>query len=215
MKANAKRQRKTASMEKILETAAAEFAEKGFAGARIDEIAELAGINKAMLYYHVGDKQELHSEVVLSVMRPALELLQGIVARPLPPEEKLRMLVRALARYASDHALMPRIMLHEIAAGGVHLPDEVIRCIAGVFGTVKQVLDDGVQAGVFRVADPLAAHFGIIASTMLYIAAEPIRQRAGAVLGFPLMAQQPVAENADHIVEMILHGVIIGKEGRQ
>ena len=50
---------------------------------------------------------------------------------------------------------------------------------------------------------------------MLYIAAEPIRQRAGAVLGFPLMAQQPVAENADHIVEMILHGVIIGKEGRQ
>ncbi|HVR42592.1 MAG TPA: helix-turn-helix domain-containing protein, partial [Thermoanaerobaculia bacterium] len=41
----------------ILDVAAAVFAEQGFAGARIDEIARRAGVNKAMLYYRVGNKE--------------------------------------------------------------------------------------------------------------------------------------------------------------
>ncbi len=207
-----RRQRKTAAPDTIIAVAAQEFAEKGFAGARIEEIALRAGINKAMLYYHIGDKQELHSAVVLAVVRPAMELVQGVAAQPQPPEEKLRAVVAALARYAAAHPIMPRIMLHEIAAGGVHLPDEVIRCIAGIFGAVKQVLDEGTQAGVFRAADPLSTHFSIVAATMLYVATEPIRQRVGTVLGYPALAQRPVADNAGHIVGLILHGISVAKE---
>ncbi|MCD6588326.1 MAG: helix-turn-helix transcriptional regulator, partial [Candidatus Fermentibacteraceae bacterium] len=47
----------------ILDAAAEEFAEKGFSGARVDEIARRAGINKAMLYYRIGDKEELYRRV--------------------------------------------------------------------------------------------------------------------------------------------------------
>ncbi len=208
----AARQRKIVKVESILEAASIEFAEKGFAGARIDEIAERSGINKAMIYYHVGDKEELHAAVVLSVLRPTLDRVREIASRPLSPPEKLRAIVGELAAHAVEHPVMPRVMMHEIAAGGAHLPDEVIRCIGGIFGSVKSVLEEGVRSGVFRGVDPLAAHFSIIASTMLYVAAAPIRVRVGRALGFPAMAERPAPETAHHLVELILHGVSREKE---
>ena len=49
----------------ILDAAAKVFAEKGYDGARVDEIAAEAGMNKAMLYYRIGDKEELYRRVVI------------------------------------------------------------------------------------------------------------------------------------------------------
>src|SRR5690349_5666083 len=48
----------------LLEAATAEFAEYGFAGARIDRIAERAGANKRLLYVYFGDKNQLFDAVV-------------------------------------------------------------------------------------------------------------------------------------------------------
>ncbi len=50
--------------EKILAAALAEFSAKGFAGARVDAIARRARVNKRMLYYCFGAKQELYREIV-------------------------------------------------------------------------------------------------------------------------------------------------------
>ena len=48
------------SPDRILAAAAAEFAERGFGGARVDRIARRARVNKAMLYYHFRSKRELY-----------------------------------------------------------------------------------------------------------------------------------------------------------
>ena len=53
-----------ASRERILKAATAEFAEKGFGDARVDEIARRAGINKRMLYHYFGNKDELFQAVL-------------------------------------------------------------------------------------------------------------------------------------------------------
>ena len=44
---------------KILSAALDEFASKGFAGTRMDQIAHVAGVNKAMIYYHFASKEDL------------------------------------------------------------------------------------------------------------------------------------------------------------
>ena len=51
--------RAAATRQRILDAALAEFAEKGLAGSRVDEIAARAGANKRMLYAHFGSKEEL------------------------------------------------------------------------------------------------------------------------------------------------------------
>lgn len=50
--------------QRILDAATAEFANHGFGGARIDRIAKVAGANKRMIYYHVGNKEDLYLKVL-------------------------------------------------------------------------------------------------------------------------------------------------------
>jgi AcrR family transcriptional regulator len=54
------------SQQLILAAAEAEFADKGLAGARVDEIAEESGVNKQMIYYYYGSKEDLY----LAVLEP-------------------------------------------------------------------------------------------------------------------------------------------------
>lgn len=55
--------------QKILRAAREEFSEYGFHGARVDRIAELAGINKRMLYAYFGNKEDLYKKILLDVYR--------------------------------------------------------------------------------------------------------------------------------------------------
>ena len=50
--------------DKILDTARDEFAQSGLDGARVDRIAERAGVNKAMIYYHFKSKEDLYQVVI-------------------------------------------------------------------------------------------------------------------------------------------------------
>ena len=80
----------------ILRAAALEFAERGFAGARVDEIARRAGVNKAMLYYHVGDKAKLYEKVILDAVSVRGGLLKEALAREATPEGKILAMARAV-----------------------------------------------------------------------------------------------------------------------
>lgn len=55
------------SKQDILNAAEIEFSEKGFYGARVDEIAERANINKRMIYAYFGDKESLYKQVLFQV----------------------------------------------------------------------------------------------------------------------------------------------------
>jgi len=57
--------------EKILQTALQEFAEKGYDGARIDNIAKTAGVNKALIYYHFKSKEELFAAIINDLFEKA------------------------------------------------------------------------------------------------------------------------------------------------
>ncbi|MFX8512213.1 helix-turn-helix domain-containing protein, partial [Acinetobacter baumannii] len=57
------------TMANILEVATAEFADKGLAGARIDEIAALTHTSKRMIYYYFGSKEGLYLAVLEEAYR--------------------------------------------------------------------------------------------------------------------------------------------------
>ncbi|MFZ5426132.1 MAG: TetR family transcriptional regulator, partial [Thermodesulfobacteriota bacterium] len=85
----------------ILEAASTVFAEHGFAGARVDAIARAAGLNKAMLYYRVGDKARLYELVILSHfdrVSGALERAAGEAGKGADPAAALLKVIAGLFR---------------------------------------------------------------------------------------------------------------------
>ena len=69
------------SRERILDAARSEFAEKGFDGARVDEIAKRADVNKALIYYYFKGKDELLKELMRTFLEERRRLRSEVIAK--------------------------------------------------------------------------------------------------------------------------------------
>ncbi len=166
-----------ASPERILAAAAAEFAARGYAGARVDRIARRARVNKAMLYYHFSSKQGLYRALLRGTFLEFAGVLAGLAASGEPPAGKLDAAVRAMVAFVDGHAYFPSIMLREVAEGGTHLDAETLDALAAVPRAFAALVATGREAGVFRPVHPLAAYFTTVAPILMYIASTPVRAR--------------------------------------
>jgi AcrR family transcriptional regulator len=76
--------RSAARREAILHAALDEFSARGFAAARLDDVAKRAGVAKGTIYLHFRDKEALFQEIVRSVMGPFVGTLEGVFAADVP-----------------------------------------------------------------------------------------------------------------------------------
>jgi TetR/AcrR family transcriptional regulator len=199
--------------ERILGAAAEVFAEIGFAGARVDEIASRAGINKAMLYYHVGDKERLYAAVLTNVVDRVVGRLRAVADGPASPRQKLEQLLHTLADIGASNPHFVPIMLREVASGGATLPDEMLQRMAAIFRIVADVLADGRAAGQFRETDPLLTHVSLVGSMMFLVASQPIRARLARAAG--VESVHTLDDLARHTSNLFLEGLEKPKRSRK
>src|SRR2546429_8812202 len=138
------------SPERILAAAAAEFAERGFAGARVDRIARRARVNKAMLYYHFRSKQELYRTLLRRHFTLAADRLRAIAAGAGSAPEKLDQVVAGLAALIREHESFPAIMLREVAEGGAHLDRQTLLALLSGPQALFSIVQDGIATRAFR-----------------------------------------------------------------
>jgi len=169
--------RRDQTIDRILKAATKEFAEAGFAGARVDEIANSAGVNKATLYYHIGDKQALYAQVVHHLFGNAVAQFNRNVTAAQSPEEQLKGFVQTIAAMVDQHPELAAIMLREQASGGKHFPEMVAQDLAQILGVLTKILDDGVRSGTFRKTVPFIVHMMIIGAIVLFKMSSPIRAK--------------------------------------
>src|SRR5215831_2309840 len=98
------------SPDRILAAAAAEFAARGYAGARVDRIARRARVNKAMLYYHFGSKQTIYRTLLRQVFAGAAAKLIAIAETDRPTADKIDQVIETIAAFMAEHAFFPSIM---------------------------------------------------------------------------------------------------------
>jgi TetR/AcrR family transcriptional regulator len=165
------------SVDRILAAAAAEFAERGFAGARVDRIARRARINKAMLYYHFGSKERLYRTLLHGMFTNAADRLLAIAAEPIGAAEKIDRVIAGLAQVIREHPILPAIMMREVADGGRHLDAETLRALGGVPRAFGAIVEEGVSRGEFRPVDPVFAYFSVLPPLLFFLAAAPIRRQ--------------------------------------
>ncbi len=169
------------SPDRILAAAAAEFAARGFAGARVDRIARRARVNKAMIYYHFKGKEALYRALLRHVFARAAARLDAVAAGPGTPDEKMSRLIAAIAAFVDEYAFFPAIMLREIAEGGSHLDPETLRALTALPIAVASVVREGTAQGAFRPMHPLFAYLSLIAPIVLFHAGAPIQRKVAAL----------------------------------
>lgn len=164
---------------RILKAARDVFAEEGFAGARVDVIARKAGVNKAALYYHIGDKKALYAEVIHDVIGSAARRLEKGIEDATTPEEKIRTYIRTLALTFDENPQLPRIMMRELASGGQNLPGIFFDDLLALFGTLSAIMEEGAEKGVFDRTLPFIVHFMVIGATIVCKSVVPVVQASG------------------------------------
>jgi len=102
------------SRERILRAAIDEFAAKGQAGARIDEIVKASGVNVRMIYHHFGNKDGLYRSVIEQMIEEKAVVLSQI---SLPCEiDEIRMALEKIHVFLIEHRSYARILAWEFAA---------------------------------------------------------------------------------------------------
>lgn len=100
--------------DKIFEAAAQVFTEKGFDGARMHEIAEKAGINKALLHYYFRTKENLFDAVFRKLASSLLEKFTPVFSPGITFEEKIRFFFREHISFLKTNPRLPLFILTEL-----------------------------------------------------------------------------------------------------
>ncbi len=103
----------------LLEAGARVFAEKGLAGTRVDDlVAASGGVNRSMIYYIFGSKQQLYREVLRSIVEGLRESALQSLATDSVSKSILSSVVLAMSRVFSEQPDWARLLLREIIDGG-------------------------------------------------------------------------------------------------
>ena len=156
---------------RIFEAAQGEFAAKGLAGARIDQIAKRAGSNKRMLYQYFGNKEALWLLVLERAYEAMREQERLLDVGRLDPVEGMRQLVAFNIRYTADHpefvALLNSENLHQ--ARYLKKSVKVPSLYSPLLAMISDLLKRGRKAGVFRGGiDPMQLYISIASLGYFY-----------------------------------------------
>jgi AcrR family transcriptional regulator len=139
------------------------FAERGFAGTSLQDIADALGITRPALYYYVKSKDELLAKLVTEVTNGPLDELTELLARPgLDPVDALRGTVEVLVRRRATQPERFRLLIRseaELPEGLTAAYDDSRRA---VLRTIAEVVEGGIRAGRFRPVDARVAALGVL-----------------------------------------------------
>lgn len=103
------------SRERIFTAASEVFEEKGYAAARMQEIAERAGINKALLHYYFATKEQLFKAVFVVLLKKMFEKIISILMEDLTFKEKIKKFLDEHIEFMIKNPKLPLFLLNEMS----------------------------------------------------------------------------------------------------
>jgi TetR/AcrR family transcriptional regulator len=135
----------------LLARAVGEFADRGYDGARIDEIALSAGINKRMIYAYFGDKDGLYRAALDACLTQVLEVAQeGSVPAGLPLRVRAEAIIRRFFEYLSLHPEAVRLLAWEALSRERRGRRILLRRLEDGLEPLRALVRRGVELGQFR-----------------------------------------------------------------
>ncbi|GII01601.1 TetR/AcrR family transcriptional regulator [Planobispora takensis] len=198
--ASAERQRDAdRTRAEILEVAQREFARRGYAGARVDEIADLIRTTKRMIYYYFGSKEQLYIAVLEKAYTEVREAERLVDVEHLAPVEA----IRTLAELTFDHHDAHREFIKLVAIENIHRAEHIRKSeVLANLGTpvldlIGRILQAGTASGDFVTeADAVDVHMMISSFCFFRVANQ---HTFGALFGRDMAAR----EHRDRLRRMV------------
>jgi AcrR family transcriptional regulator len=190
--------RPEATRDALLRAASRLFAEKGYDGTSVDEIAQAASANKAAVSYHFGGKEALYGSVLGSRIVDLATRVRAAIQAGASAEERLRAYVRVFAETVSASPETVPLIVQEMLAGGRRLEAHVLPHFLSVFGVVREILDRGVEEGSLRRVNPLAMHLSVAGGLVFFFLSAPFRTRVAASGRLPV----PMPDTREFVAQM-------------
>jgi AcrR family transcriptional regulator len=163
----------TSTEEKILEAAKTVFHKKGFDGARMQEIADEAGINKSLLHYYYRSKENLFDAVFKDAFNELFKKIFTVVGSTIPFEEKIRYILNDYIGFMQKNPYIPSFILNEINHNPARIADLMKNLPtppAEILTRVKKSLEDEGLKGI----DHRQFIINIISLSIFPIIAKPL-----------------------------------------
>src|ERR1700751_4689041 len=141
-----------ATRQKLLVAARREFAEGGLAGARVDEIAARAGVNKQLVYHYFGDKDALYLAVLEWVYEEIRTQERKLNLEGLPPDTAIRKLIESSFDHLAAHPDFILLLNDENRGGARHVRGsrQLEAMHSPLVSMVSKILAEGVRTATFR-----------------------------------------------------------------
>ncbi len=209
---NLRQARDLSTARRIVAAAEEIFAEQGLAGARMDEIARAAKVNKALLYYYFKSKEELHRFVLDTLLSQLGAGQKASTAAPASPRERLSAAVDHFFHFVQHHPNYPRLIQREVMSRGPNLDWIVSEYYRPLTERLVQTIEEGIASGEFRLLDAQQAAFSIISMLAFYFGAAPVLSR---ILGHDALRAQELEKRRKAVHDFIEHGLVQPGAGRQ
>jgi TetR/AcrR family transcriptional regulator len=143
------------SQARILDEARAEFALRGFAAARLQDIAERAGLTHPTLLYHFGSKEQLYVAVIEDAVRDWAETTSRAISTGLRGFDQVAALVDAGFDFCASHQDFVVIWRREAIDGGGRLEQAMAEHMRPFLDAAVAFLRGEIRAGRLRPHDPV------------------------------------------------------------
>jgi TetR/AcrR family transcriptional regulator len=148
------------------------FAQSGFAGARVDQIAADAGIHRATLFYYFKDKAEIHQALLTETLMD----LQDRLAKPLASDNPAAMVDRAIETYVDfilERPFVARLLIREVIDRPPGEAREILRVSEPIITEVRKIIRDHSLTTDRPEIEPLHLIVMVSGAMNLLLAAAP------------------------------------------
>jgi AcrR family transcriptional regulator len=193
-----------ATRQDILDVAIREFAKKGLAGARIDEIAAQTATSKRMIYYYFQSKQGLYLAALEESYRGIRQIEGTLHLEDLPPVEAMRTLVGFTFDYESRNQDFVRLVMNENMHYGHYLEqsDTINDVNWPVINSIRDIYARGCKENMFRTGlDPVDIHASISALCFYNVSNQ---YTFSLIFRRDIMSPGAFAKRRSSVIDMIL-----------
>lgn len=210
LKGDGRGQRSEESRARILVSATKIFAEKGPDGARVDEIAEAAGINKRMIYHYFGSKEELYTEVLRYNYSKIFTLSKKAFKLGDNPKENVTRAVRAYFYFLAENDSFVRLTSWGALGGGRFSGNIIPQFFDLVDLEFGDIIKDGIKRKFIRPnTDFRQVLLSVHALCLAYFNRREIMQ---PLWSEDLLSPEMLEKRLQHILDLIFEGIFSHQE---